>query len=300
MAFSIRERQIETLKRMLRLNSQDSEEYWWKILIYDDYCQDILSPLFPVEELRRQGITLHLSLHKPRQPVSDAPAVYFVTPTKENITRICEDCTNKLYDSYHINFSSSISRELLEELATNTLKSDSIKQVARVYDQFMNFVSLEDNLFMTRHNGSYFDFHNPRVSDSDAINNITKTVDSLFSVVAALGKVPIIQCPGKRGDAAEQIAKKLDEKLRDHLSSVANLFTEAPTTPRGLGSNTPMATSSFQRPVLIILDRNVDLSVMMAHAWSYQALVHDLFNMQLNSVKVKSKGKDGKEVEKKI
>jgi hypothetical protein len=49
---------------MLSLNySQESEGYWqnvWKILIYDDFGRDILSPLFTVENLHKAGVTLHM------------------------------------------------------------------------------------------------------------------------------------------------------------------------------------------------------------------------------------------------
>ena len=34
---------------------------------------------------------------------------------------------------------------------------------------------------------------------------------------------------------------------------------------------------SFQRPVLIILDRNNDLCTPLHHTWTYQALCHDVF-----------------------
>jgi hypothetical protein len=81
MSFSIRKRQIgkfiklsesfdrlthaaEVIKRMLNLHkAQDSKAYWqdvWKLLIYDDYCRAILSPLFKVGDLRQLGITLHM------------------------------------------------------------------------------------------------------------------------------------------------------------------------------------------------------------------------------------------------
>jgi len=54
----------EVILRFLNLNSGDeAESYWqgvWKVLLYDDYCRDILAPLLKVGELRKQGITLHL------------------------------------------------------------------------------------------------------------------------------------------------------------------------------------------------------------------------------------------------
>jgi hypothetical protein len=32
----------------------------WKILIYDEYGQDIISPLLTVKELRELGVTTHM------------------------------------------------------------------------------------------------------------------------------------------------------------------------------------------------------------------------------------------------
>jgi len=43
---------------------------------------------------------------------------------------------------------------------------------------------------------------------------------------------------------------------------------------------------SFQRPVLLLLDRNMDLATPLHHTWSYQALVHDVLDLGLNLVYV--------------
>jgi hypothetical protein len=91
--------------------------------------------------------------------------------------------------------------------------------------------------------------------------------------------MPIIRCP--KGAAAEMIAAKLDRKLRDHiLNSKDNLFS-AP-------SNRAAAGTPSSRPVLIILDRNVDLIPMLSHSWTYQSLVHDVLKMKLNRITVET------------
>lgn len=41
---------------------------------------------------------------------------------------------------------------------------------------------------------------------------------------------------------------------------------------------------SFQRPLLILLDRNFDLATPLHHTWTYQALLHDVFELELNRV----------------
>ena len=79
------------------------------------------------------------------------------------------------------------------------------------------------------------------------------------------------------------IATKLDRKLRDHiLNSKDNLFS----SHGGRQSSAGGTLSS--RPVLIIVDRNVDLIPMLSHGWNYQSLVHDVLKMHLNRITVES------------
>ena len=73
---------------MLALNAASTNENLWKVLIYDRLGQDVISPLLKVNELRESGITVHLPLDKERYPISDVPAIYFVTPSLENLKRI--------------------------------------------------------------------------------------------------------------------------------------------------------------------------------------------------------------------
>ena len=80
------------------------------------------------------------------------------------------------------------------------------------------------------------------------------------------------------------IAAKLDRKLRDHiLNSKDNLFSNQGNRPGSSAQSTPSS-----RPVLVIVDRNVDLVPMLSHSWTYQSLVHDVLNMKLNRITVES------------
>ncbi len=59
----------------------------------DQVCRDILTPLLKVGDLRALGITLLLDIKdENRQQIPDAPAVYFVLPTEENIQLIVKVC----------------------------------------------------------------------------------------------------------------------------------------------------------------------------------------------------------------
>ncbi|ESQ50666.1 hypothetical protein EUTSA_v10022599mg [Eutrema salsugineum] len=278
MALNLRQKQTECIIRMLNLNqplnqSGTANEDVYKILIYDKFCQNILSPLIHVKDLRKHGVTLYFLLDKDRKPVQDVPAVYFVQPTQSNIQRIIADASNFLYDTFHLNFSSSIPRKLLEDLASETLKRSSVEKVSKVHDQYLEFVTLEDNLFSLAQQSTYVQLNDPSAGDKEIEEIIEKVASGLFCVLATLGVVPVIRCP--RGGPAEMVASLLDQKLRDHLLSKNNLFTE------GGGF-----MSSFQRPLLCIFDRNFELSVGIQHDFRYRPLVHDVLGLKLNRLNV--------------
>ncbi|XP_050226399.1 SEC1 family transport protein SLY1 [Mercurialis annua] len=278
MALNLRQKQTECIIRMLNLNQPvnstgTANEEVYKILIYDRFCQNILSPLIHVKDLRKHGVTLYFLIDKDRKPVHDVPAVYFVQSTQLNIQRIVADASKSLYDSFHLNFSSAIPRPLLEDLASGTLNSESIDRISKVHDQYLEFVTLEDNLFSLAQKSSYVQLNDPSAGDRDIEEIIEKIVSGLFCVLATLGVVPVIRCP--RGGPAEMVASALDQRLRDHLLSKNNLFSE------GGGF-----MNSFQRPILCLFDRNFELAVGIQHDFRYRPLVHDVLGLKLNRLSV--------------
>ncbi|XP_061531379.1 sec1 family domain-containing protein 1 [Phycodurus eques] len=282
MAASVREKQTVALRRMLNFNAPPvknaTAEPVWKVLIYDRFGQDIISPLLSVKELRDMGITLHLLLHSDRDPIPDVPAVYFIMPSEENVDRICQDLRSQLYESYYLNFISAISRSKLEDVAGAALAANAVGQIAKVYDQYLNFITLEDDMFILCHQNkeliSYHAINRGDVQDTDMEAIMDTIVDSLFCFFVTLGAVPIIRCP--RGNAAEMVAVKLDKKLRENLRDARNsLFT---------GDNMAAGQFSFQRPLFVLADRNVDMATPLHHTWTYQALIHDVMDLHLNRV----------------
>ena len=72
-------RQHEAIRQMLNFNGSNTSGYnskssiaatasepSWKVLIYDEVGQSILTPLFNVKELRDAGVTLNILLHSER------------------------------------------------------------------------------------------------------------------------------------------------------------------------------------------------------------------------------------------
>jgi sec1 family domain-containing protein 1 len=111
-------------------------------------------------------------------------------------------------------------------------------------------------------------------NDTEMDSMMDSIVDSLFSVCVTLGNVPIIRCP--RNSAAEMVARKLEKKLRENLYDARNNLFHMDASQAG--------SFSFQRPLLVILDRNVDMATPLHHTWTYQALAHDVLDLSLNRI----------------
>jgi len=104
-------------------------------------------------------------------------------------------------------------------------------------------------MFTLNLDSTYLHLNNPLTPDTQIEALVDASMNGLYSVVASLNVVPVIKY--MKSNAAEMVAKKLDTRLRDH---VANLN-------QNVGDS--------QRPVLIIVDRVIDLQSMLKHAWTY-------------------------------
>ncbi|CAJ0958315.1 unnamed protein product, partial [Mesorhabditis belari] len=160
-----------------------------------------------------------------REQLPDVPAVYFVAPNDENVELLCNDLKLGLYENFYRNFISPLSRPRPEILATAAVNGGAISQVQKVVDQYLNFISLEDDLFVLKRYPeaspmSYYAINDPSTSDAQMESMIESIADGLFSMCATLGLVPVIRA--SKDNAAEQIAIRLDQKLRDNLRDARN------------------------------------------------------------------------------
>ncbi|AOW29402.1 hypothetical protein MG5_03919 [Candida albicans P57072] len=284
---SLRDRQISILQRMLHLNKEGSadltlasksEEIIWKVLVLDAKSRSVLSSVLRVNDLLKCGITVHSLINSKRANLPDVPVIYFVEPTIENILYIIEDLNQDRYDSFYINFTSSINRELLEEFAKKVSISGKSQKIKQVFDQYLDYIVTEPNLFSLNLPEIFTQFNSSN-TDEEKIHKLVDVIaNGLLSTIVSMDIIPVIRA--QQNGPAEFVAQQLDLKLREYLSNT-----------RG----STVATASIQqRPVLILLDRNFDLASMFSHSWIYQCMVSDVFQLQRNTIKItKHAAKDG-------
>eukprot|EP00049_Salpingoeca_infusionum_P027309 m.31600 g.31600 ORF g.31600 m.31600 type:complete len:734 (-) comp9433_c0_seq3:215-2416(-) len=207
-------------------------------------------------------------------PWLDVEAVYMCLPTQDNVKRIIQDMRENVYASYQLNFLTPLPRDLLELLAEATVEIGCVSKVERIFDLYGNFLCLEDDFFTLTESDddslSFFALNDPSARDDDIQKCVSQIVDGLFSVFATVGTLPIIFAPPT--GSPRYIAEQLTRRFRDHIKGTrgTTLFSRI------------SETGSFQRPVLILLDRQMDLPSILHHTWTYQALVHDVFGIRLN------------------
>ncbi|KAG9542432.1 Sec1 family protein, partial [Aureobasidium melanogenum] len=210
---SLRDRQIASIEKVLNLNHASPEsadtqhdatlanglvtkatpilnadgEPIWKVLVFDNLGRDMISSVLRVSDLRSWGVTIHLPITSKRHPIPDVPALYLVEPTPENLNIIASDLANGLYSSAYVNFLSSISRPVLEDFAAQIAAGGTSESIEQVYDQYLNFVVSEPNLFsLGMGKDVYYTMNSAQTSDEEIDAKVDRIVSGLFSVAVTM------------------------------------------------------------------------------------------------------------------
>jgi len=124
-----------------------------------------------------------------RHPIPDVPVLYLVEPLPASLKAITSDLSRGLYSPAYINFLSSIPRPLLEDFAAQTAAAGTSESIAQVFDQYLNFIVGEPDLFSLgmRKENTYWALNSARTKDEELDHVVDKVVSGLFSVVVTMG-----------------------------------------------------------------------------------------------------------------
>lgn len=133
-------------------------------------------------------LTAPRNINSPRHPIPDVPVIYLVEPTATNIQLIASDLSRTLYSDAYINFLSSIPRPLMEDFASQIAASGTAETIAQVYDQYLNFIVGEPDLFsLGMGKETYWTLNSAQAKDEELDAVVDRIVSGLFSVVVTMG-----------------------------------------------------------------------------------------------------------------
>lgn len=116
------------------------------------------------------------------------PVIYLVEPTPENVKLITSDLERGLYSPAYINFLSSVPRPVLEDFASQVAATGVAESITQVYDQYLNFVVSEPDLFsLGMGKETYWALNGNNVADQIVDDTVDRIVSGLFSVVVTMG-----------------------------------------------------------------------------------------------------------------
>ncbi|XP_057462809.1 SNARE-interacting protein KEULE-like isoform X1 [Actinidia eriantha] len=274
------------LYEMLRSTKTGDSKSTWKVLIMDKVTVKIMSYSCKMADITEEGVSLVEDIYRRRQPLPTFDAIYYVQPTKENVIMFLSDMAGQapLYKKAFVFFSSPVPRELV-----NQIKRDGsvLSRIGALREIFSSLLILMENMQM---NLEYF-----AIDGQGFITDNERALEDLF------------------GD--EESTRKGDACLNEMATRIATVFASLREFPmvryRAAKSLDPTTMTTFRDLIptklaagvwnclmkykanlphfpqtetceLLILDRSVDQIAPVIHEWTYDAMCHDLLNMEGN------------------
>lgn len=103
---------------------------------------------------------------------------------------ITNDLQKGLYSPAYINLLSSMPRVVLEDFATQTATAGTSENIAQLFDQYLNFIVAEPDLFSLgmQKDHTYWALNSAKTSDEQLDAVVDRIVSGLFSVIVTMGK----------------------------------------------------------------------------------------------------------------
>ncbi|KAF7151996.1 hypothetical protein RHSIM_Rhsim01G0148400 [Rhododendron simsii] len=261
-------------------------------------CQSI-SPSFdgynailPTQTYAR--IPLVEDLFRRRQPLPSMDAIYFIQPSKENIVMFLSDMSGRepLYKKAFVYFSSPIPKELVSRIKNDTSVLPRIGALREVEIMNLEYFSMDSQGYVTDQERALEDLFGEDVENSRKFDTCLNVMATRIATVFASLK----EFPSVRYRAAKTLDSSTMTTFRDLVpTKLAAAVWNFISTYKSSIPNFPQTETCE----LLILDRSVDQIAPVIHEWTYDAMCHDLLDMDGNKYVHEIPSKTGGQPEKK-
>ena len=256
----------------LKDDYSDDEElkFCFKILLFDDKVFNILSPLLKIYYLREHNISLTLNIKDNREKMSDIMAIYIISLTKENLDYIYQDINNQIFDNFYINFiaydtSDNGYKNILDDFYNKIANLENNSSIYKISIIPIDICLYHPKIFSLNIKKPYLLLNSPNISDNIYQNYLSKISIGLFSTLYLMKTYPVVKY--HKGFFGDDIIKKIQNEFN-------YLFNMCPDIKDDF-----KLKKNAKRTLLIILDRDIDLPIMLHHACSFGAMVNDCFGI---------------------
>jgi hypothetical protein len=252
------------------------------ILIVDDASLRVISNAMGMYKLMENRVYLVEQISKVRAPYRKSAPLYFLSPTKDSVTRLVDDWTpsrkrkEPLYaDSVFVYFTNALSDDLFHLIKGC---KPLVRRLKALSELNIDFIAKQREAF-------HLDMKSSEVF-SKLYRGAPSTVehviaDKLVTVCASLHEYPHVRY---RSDSrvGASLARLFNEKFRNFLAKNKQWWYHGDSLHTEKG-----------RATLLILSRVDDCLSPLIHEFTYQAMVHDLLPIEDDKITVKAQSSDG-------
>lgn len=259
----------------------------WKVFIMDKVTMRVMSHTCKMSDITDQGISLVEDLFKRREPLPSMDAIYFMQPSKENIIMFLSDMSGRepLYKKAYIFFSSSVPKELINHIKCDT---SVLPRIGALRELNLEYFPIDSQAFTTDHEKALHELYGENVENTrkfDAYLSVMAT--RIATVFASLKELPYVRYRATKTDDSTSFRDTIPSKLATAVWHSISKYKSIPNFPQ---------TETCE---LLILDRSIDQIAPVIHEWTYDAMCHDLLEMDGNKYMLEVPNKKTGEYEKK-
>nr|GMD34649.1 SNARE-interacting protein KEULE-like [Ipomoea batatas]GMD78581.1 SNARE-interacting protein KEULE-like [Ipomoea batatas] len=226
------------------------------------YASDNISVASMVEDIYRR-----------RQPLPTMDAIYFIQPTKENVVMFLSDMAGKspLYKKAFVFFSSPISKELVNHIKRDT---SVLSRIGALREMNLEYFAIDSQGFVTDNERALEELFGDDEGSLKGDACLRLMANRIATVFASLREFPFVRYraikshdPTTMTTFRDLIPTKLAAAVWNCLTKYKSSLPHFPQT---------------ETCELLIVDRSVDQVAPIIHEWTYDAMCHDLLNMEGN------------------
>jgi len=274
-----------TVRKMLLKEMVGAVAGDWKVLVMDPLTTHVMSSACKMSDILDRGVALVEDLTKSRQPQPSMAAVYFISPTIQSVTALCQDFAKEpLYGSANVFFSSKVPSEYITEIKKHpklVARLQSLKEVG------CEFLTVDARTFTTDQPAALSDLFASGSAGTPAFEACINTAATrLASICTALDEFPCIRYrmgkPPSEGDppgaeARSLVAQHVAAKVHSLLSDLQR-EQQLPQT---------------ETCDLVVVDRSIDPVAPIIHEWTYEAMTYDLLPLNGDSYQYEAENRKG-------
>ncbi|KAG5144598.1 hypothetical protein JHK84_030141 [Glycine max] len=261
------------LHEMLRSSKTGDSKSTWKVLIMDKLTVKIMSHSCKMTDITDEGVSLVEDIYKRRQPLPTMDAIYFIQPTREKA---------------FVFFSSAISKELVMDIKKDT---KVLTRLGALREMNLEYFPIDSQGFITNNERALEELFGDEENNHKGVTCLNVMAKRIATVFASLREFPSVRFRAAKSlDATtmttfrDLIPTKLAAGVWDCLMKYKKSIPNFPQT---------------ETCELLIVDRSIDQIAPVIHEWTYDAMCHDLLNMEGNKYVHEVPGKSGGPAERK-